>query len=162
MRRVVFVVVVCVVGAAVASVAAFADPPPLQHLGAPDGVSHFTLSSPVEVQSGQCPGFVAGDSLMFSAVAFNGTAMFWQDTPLGVPASREIEELSGSTTSGSWTYTIRGHFDSGATISENGDTSGKATITRSDGAKMSGDAFMSGQSMSPALLLQFVSEVRCG
>jgi hypothetical protein len=109
---------------------------PQGNLGKPDEHSRTTgENGGLNVDVGPCAGFVTGNTLLFTGLAVTFNERFWQS------ASWEISRttLTGSTTVGGFTYTVRAElrYDGPEPVDVLG--SGKITITRSDGARISDD-----------------------
>jgi hypothetical protein len=126
-----------------------ADQTPIGNLGKPSSTSHSSGIAEIGllVPTDGCPGFSTGDSLEFVGdVQYRETGRFW-DLPdpdrfiVGWSISHWTWDASQS--SGGFTYALRANLDfSGYTYTEGGVDfgTGKLTVTRSDGAKMTGIA----------------------
>ena len=149
---------------AIASGVAIAAQTPYGNLGPPTSVSTGTVAEGLLLaeSTAACPGFAPGDTLTF-AITARFAQRFWSDTPLGVSATAEIDHITGSATAGGWTYSLQGHLNSGISFAEDFSSSGKVTITRSDGATISGDArvFLAPLVIPGGLLLIWAETPRC-
>ena len=141
---------------------------PRGQLGPPTSVTAGSGTGSIIVQStAACAGFASGDTLTFSVVTFHSVQQHWDVTPdgppfLGLPANREIDEISGAAGVGGWTYTLRGHYDSGISTAEDFVTTGKAKITRSDGRKLRGDSsLLADHQFFPNLVFQWLGTPTC-
>jgi hypothetical protein len=140
MRRLLYVTVFSCAAIAIGSAVARGAQTPEGNLGPPTSVSTGTAPGGLLVQStAACPGFAPGDTLTF-AITARSAQRFWADSPLGVSATAEIDYITGSAAAGDWTYSLQGHLNSGISFAEDFSSSGKLRITRSDGARISGEA----------------------
>jgi hypothetical protein len=163
MRRLMYVTLLSCAAIAIASGVAIAAQTPYGNLGPPTSVSTGTFPGELLVEStAACPGFAPGDTLTF-AITARYVQRFWRDSPLGVSATAEIDYITGSAAAGGWTYSLQGHLNSGISFAEDFSSSGKATITRSDGARISGGArvFLASDVIPGIWLLIWAETPRC-
>lgn len=147
MRRIVLAIAVLAV-IAMGAGAARADQTPIGNLGAPDyhrtGPIDPTFLYPVHVPTALCPTFASGNEVIFNQPAVWESYKQWDLTDsVDIAWVEALTKLTGSTSTGGFTYTIRidarfSYYYVGWSVGSRG--SGKATITRSDGARMVGDA----------------------
>lgn len=145
MRRVLTGVVVLLL-ATVGVGAARADQTPVGNLGQPSIVAGLTTVGEIKTPTDACPDFAVGGILSFMNVSGELVAKRWFVGPYSdFYWADEMRKLTDSTTAYGYSYVLRASLHrvgmefAGSSLLEflGG---GSLTITRSDGARMTGDA----------------------